>query len=334
MSSQLEREGIKKGIWYEGPNPKAFRTLMVALNDIVTEVTLHFREDGIHIVEYPKGASVIINVHIDATKLEHSYEIRNGIEFTLPFDTNQLLKNVSALHNERPFNLIYDYDDIKTPCIRIRSVDPSGGSAGTGKATVLNQRDAPEMDLELPQLLKVQLPSAEFLRVINIMSQFSGHRGKMILALSIGGDDTDYIELTALEETDSSSTWTERLFAQVTNLASDNNGLITEPVGLETIDCDADPTDEASFAIISRAEDMRPAKRRRFERFDNGREAIELTKKYSTTYLKTIAKIVNMVQSVDLVFLQQGDAIIWCVQMDIPDFGHIKFLLAEQELDD
>lgn len=335
-SSQLAREGINTGIFYEGPNPKAFRTLMVALNDIVTEVTLHFRDDGIHIFEYPQGASIIINVHIDASKLEHSYEIKNGVEFQLPLNSAQLLKNVAALHNERPFNIIYNYEDTKSPCLMIRSVDPSGGSAGTGTATVLNQREAPEINLELPQLLKVQLPSTEFLRVLNIMSNFAGHRGKMVLSVNIGGTDSDFIELTALEETDESSSWSERLFAQVTNLSTDKGrDLVSEPVGVEdaTIDCDDDPCNEDAYAIISRSEDMRPTKRRRFERFDSGQEPITLSKKYSTTYLKTIGKIVNMVQSVDLVFLQQGEGIVWCVQMDVPDFGHVKFVLAEQEMD-
>lgn len=336
MSSQLQRIGIKRGLFYEGPNPRTFKTLIASIGEIVNEVTLYFDKTGIRISEYPQSGTVIVNVHIDTVKWEHAFEILGGEQYALPFEAHQLVKYLSVLNNDHPFMLIYNFDDVTTPCLQLQSLDPAGGRTGTGRATILNERSPEEMNLDMPQIAKIQLPANQFANVVNNIITISGQgqRGEMELRLSIGGEE-DYVELEAIDENDPTNGWTERFKSQVTNLKNVQemvDRVIDEPV---TVDSTDDLCDEKSYEMISRQDDLRPAKRQRFERIGGATEPIIFKKRYGTNYLKSIAKLVGLVDTVDLVFLSNDGQVVWMIQLNVPNFGVVKFCLSEKEdLDD
>lgn len=332
---QLDRLGISAGVYYECPNTKAFRIVVGALNDIVQELTFKFTSDGIFLCDYPDGNPIIVNLHINAPKLEHSYEIAGGEIFPMTFNSTQILKYISALPGDKPFVMYYDFKNEENQCLRIKSSNASSGHVGTGSITLLLLNNKEDLDiLSVPCKLRVCLPASEFVNMLNNMSLIAGHRGRFDLTIHVGNEsdkeDEDYVQLEAFDETSDLNSWCERFTSVVTNLTPKEKLESVEDMPI--IDTSGDMSDEASYDLICRIDETRPAKRRCFEHKDS--EPFNVTNSYSTNYLKSISKVAGLVQTVDLKFLQPAgtDNIIFTIEMDIPNFGLLTFILGEKEV--
>ena len=332
--SQLDELGISTGILYELPSPKNFRTLLTALGDIVSEVTLKFNENGLYICEYPLSTDIVITVNIDPKKLEHHYEIKNGESFKMTFEATQLIKYISVLPNELPTIMYYDYNQTESPCMHLKSVDKSGGHTGSGRINTLNESEVGDLDVEFPALFRVELQATEFLRLINNMTSIGGQRGKMELKLSIGGDESevDYVEINVLDENNPQIGWNERFESVTTDLTAREKYEHVPSTPITTIDCNDDPCNQESFDLISRQDDVRPKKRRRFETNDTSGSKIEFSNMYRVYRFKCIGKIVSMASTVELVFIKLDiGTVAFTIQMDVPNLGTVVVMLSDME---
>ena len=324
--SNLEKLGITTGLLYESPTPRHLRTVLTALHDICDEVSFRCKKDGIYICEYPSSGDIVVNIHINPSELEQTYELANGEMFILTFETSQILKYMTVLQNDLPFIMYYDFYNTAVPCLHITSRDPNNSHTGSGKVSIMNETNDQEYDIKCPSLMRVELPSSEFLNLVNHMTTIGGTRGKMEIRLSIGSDSGDYVEIEAYDETNNDNGWRERFNSVVTDLTAQEK--LSDVPETPIIDSNDDLCDEKSYELISRQHDSRPAKRRRFERCDDGSDPIMFKQQYRLNNLKSIGKIASIVSTVEFVFLKhESETIIFTIQMDVPNLGKVNFML-------
>lgn len=330
--SQLAEFGITTGVLYESSTPRHLRTVITALHDICDEVSFRCKKDGIFICEYPPAGDIVINVHINPSALEQTYEMVNGEMFILTFDTSQILKYMTVLQNDLPFIMYYDFYNSNVPCLNITSRDASGSHTGAGKVAIMNETMNDEMDVQCPSLMRVELPATEFLNLVNHMTTIGGNQGKMEIRLSIGDDGADYVEIEAFDETNQTNGWVERFNSVVTNLTACEK--LDQVDETPIIDSNEDMCDEKSYELISRQHDARPAKRRKFERYDDGVDPIIFKQQYRLNHLKSIGKIAAIVSTVEFVFLKhESGKLIFTIQMEVPNLGKVNIVLNELAVD-
>ena len=90
-----------------------FRTLMVALKDILLETNITFEKDGIRIINMDKSQTILVNMHLAAENFEY-YECNK----------EKIIVGVNMLHF---FKLINSIDNDETLSIYIEDRDYNQG---------------------------------------------------------------------------------------------------------------------------------------------------------------------------------------------------------------
>ena len=90
-----------------------FRTLNVALKDILLETNICFQKDGIRIINFDKSQTILVNMHLKAENFEY-YECNQ----------DKIIVGVNMLHF---FKLINSIDNDETLSIYIEEEDYNQG---------------------------------------------------------------------------------------------------------------------------------------------------------------------------------------------------------------
>ena len=89
-----------------------FRTLMVALKDILLETNISFQKDGIRIINMDKSQTILVHMHLHAENFEY-YEC-NKEKIIVGVNMLHLFKLINSIDNEETLSIYIeekDYND-------------------------------------------------------------------------------------------------------------------------------------------------------------------------------------------------------------------------------
>lgn len=137
-----------------------FRTLMVALKDILLETNFTFQKDGIRIVNMDKSQTILVHMHLHADNFEY-YECKK----------EKIIVGVNMLHL---FKLINTIDNDETLSIYIEEQDYNHGIVEYLNLKFENknikQCKIQKLRLIEPEQEELQVPNVKFSSIINIPS--------------------------------------------------------------------------------------------------------------------------------------------------------------------
>lgn len=89
-----------------------FRTLMVALKDILLETNITFQKDGIRIINMDKSQTILVHMHLQAENFEY-YQC-NKEKIIVGVNMLHLFKLINSIDNEETLSIYIeekDYND-------------------------------------------------------------------------------------------------------------------------------------------------------------------------------------------------------------------------------
>lgn len=143
----------------------AFKTLVEALKELLTDTCVEFDEHGLKIVALDMSHTVLVHLRLEASKFEH-YKCERP--FNIGINFLNFHKLIKTINNHDTLTLYVDKDDTNHLGVRIENTEKN-----TRTTYKLNLLDLDKEDVTVPPVefnSVIAMPSADFQKIIRDMS--------------------------------------------------------------------------------------------------------------------------------------------------------------------
>jgi proliferating cell nuclear antigen len=151
-----------------------FRTLMVALKDILLETNIYFQPDGIRIINMDKTHTILVHLFLAAVNFEF-YECKKE-KIIIGVNMFHLFKLINTVDNDDTLTIYIENNDYHDGIVTHLALKFENGNIKQCKTQKLKLIEPEHDELEVPDVKFssiINLPSADFQKIIRDLSNIS-----------------------------------------------------------------------------------------------------------------------------------------------------------------
>lgn len=151
-----------------------FRTLMVALKDILLETNICFQADGIKIINMDKSHTILAHLFLDAKNFEF-YECKHE-KIIIGVNMFHLFKLINSIDNDDTLIMYIEEQDYNDGVVNYLGLKFENGDIKQCKTQKLRLIEPDNDELEVPDVAfssVINLPSSDFQKIIRDLSCIS-----------------------------------------------------------------------------------------------------------------------------------------------------------------
>jgi proliferating cell nuclear antigen len=151
-----------------------FRTLMVALKDILLETNITFKKDGIRIINMDKSHTMLAHLFLGAVNFEH-YECKKE-KITIGVNMFHLFKLINTIDNDDTLTMYIENKDFHDGIVSFLGLKFENGDIKQCKTQKLRLIEPDHDEFEEPHVefsSVINLPSSDFQKIIRDLSCIS-----------------------------------------------------------------------------------------------------------------------------------------------------------------
>ena len=151
-----------------------FRTLMIALKDILLETNISFKPDGIRIVNMDKSHTILVHLYLAASNFEF-YECKKD-KIIIGVNMFHLFKLINSIDNDDTLTIYIENCDYYDGIVSYLALKFENGDIKQCKTQKLKLIEPEQDELEVPDVKFssiINLPSADFQKIIRDLSCIS-----------------------------------------------------------------------------------------------------------------------------------------------------------------
>ena len=151
-----------------------FRTLMVALKDILLETNITFTEQGIRIINMDKSQTILVHLKLGAENFEH-YEC-NRPKVVIGVNMFHLFKLINTIDNDDTLTLYIDEADYQDGVVQCLGLKFENGDIQQQKIQKLRLIEPDAEELAVPDVTfssVLNLPATDFQKIVRDLSCIS-----------------------------------------------------------------------------------------------------------------------------------------------------------------
>lgn len=151
-----------------------FRTLMVAMKDILLETNISFQKDGIRIVNMDKSQTVLVHMHLNADNFEY-YDCKKE-KIIVGVNMLHLFKLINTIDNEETLSIYIDEDDYNDGIVEYLNLKFENKNIKQCKIQKLRLIEPEQEELTVPNVKFssiINMPSNDFQKIIRDLNNIS-----------------------------------------------------------------------------------------------------------------------------------------------------------------
>ena len=151
-----------------------FRTLMIALKDILLETNISFQPDGIRIINMDKSHTILVHLYLAASNFEF-YECKKD-KIIIGVNMFHLFKLINSIDNDDTLSIYIENNDYYDGIVSHLALKFENGDIKQCKTQKLKLIEPEQDELEVPDVKFssiINLPSADFQKIIRDLSCIS-----------------------------------------------------------------------------------------------------------------------------------------------------------------
>ena len=151
-----------------------FRTLMIALKDILLETNISFQPDGIRIINMDKSHTILVHLYLAASNFEF-YECKKD-KIIIGVNMLHLFKLINSIDNDDTLTIYIENNDYYDGIVSHLALKFENGDIKQCKTQKLKLIEPEQDELEVPDVKFssiINLPSADFQKIIRDLSCIS-----------------------------------------------------------------------------------------------------------------------------------------------------------------
>lgn len=151
-----------------------FRTLMMALKDILIETNITFTKNEIKIINMDKSHTILAHLYLDAEKFEHFF--CKYPKIVIGVNMFHLFKIINTVDNEDTLTMYIDEKDYSDGIVSYLGLKFENGEIKQCKNHMLKLIEPDEEELKLPEVTFssiINIPSSDFQKIIRDLTGMS-----------------------------------------------------------------------------------------------------------------------------------------------------------------
>jgi len=151
-----------------------FRTLMIALKDILLESNITFTSEGIKLINMDKSHTILVHMFLEAVNFEHFY--CKYPKITIGVNMFHLFKLINTIDNNDVLTIFIEEDDYSDGIVTNLCLKFENGEINQCKIQKLKLIEPEEIELDVPDVKFssiINLPSNDFQKIIRDLSNLS-----------------------------------------------------------------------------------------------------------------------------------------------------------------
>ena len=153
-----------------------FRTLMVALKDILLETNITFQKDGIRIINMDKSHTILAHLFLPSENFE-SYKMKDGIKkIVIGVNMFHLFKLINSIDNDDTLTIYIEESDWNGAVPNFLGLKFENGDIKQCKTQKLKLIEPDHEELQVPDVTFssiINIPSSDFQKIIRDLSPLS-----------------------------------------------------------------------------------------------------------------------------------------------------------------
>ena len=152
-----------------------FRTLMVALKDILLETNFSFQKDGIRIVNMDKSQTILVHMHLHADNFE-MYECKKD-KIIVGVNMLHFFKLINSIDNEETLSIYIEEQDYNDGIVEYLNLKFENKNIKQCKIQKLRLIEPEQEELTVPDVTFtsiINMPSSDFQKIIRITTKLDG----------------------------------------------------------------------------------------------------------------------------------------------------------------
>jgi proliferating cell nuclear antigen len=151
-----------------------FRTLMIALKDILLESNMTFTSEGIKLINMDKTHTILVHMFLEAVNFEHFY--CKYPKIVIGVNMFHLFKLINTIDNNDVLTIFIEEDDYSDGIVTNLCLKFENGDINQCKIQKLKLIEPEEIELDVPDVKFssiINLPSNDFQKIIRDLSNLS-----------------------------------------------------------------------------------------------------------------------------------------------------------------
>jgi len=151
-----------------------FRTLMIALKDILLETNITFQKDGIRIINMDKSHTILAHLFLQAENFEQ-YECKKD-KIIIGVNMFHLFKLINSIDNDDTLTIYIENEDYQDGVVSYLGLKFENGDIKQCKTQKLRLIEPDHEELQVPDVnfsSIINLPSSDFQKIIRDLSPLS-----------------------------------------------------------------------------------------------------------------------------------------------------------------
>lgn len=151
-----------------------FRTLMVALKDILLETNITFQKDGIRIINMDKSQTILVHMHLQADNFEF-YECKKD-KIIVGVNMLHLFKLINSIDNDETLSICIDDKDYNDGIVEHLNLKFENKNIKQCKIQKLKLIEPEQEELSVPDVTFssiINMPSNDFQKIIRDLNNIS-----------------------------------------------------------------------------------------------------------------------------------------------------------------
>lgn len=151
-----------------------FRTLMVALKDILLETNFTFQKDGIRIVNMDKSQTILVHMHLNADNFEY-YECKKE-KIIVGVNMLHLFKLINTIDNDETLSIYIEEQDYNDGIVEFLNLKFENKNIKQCKVQKLRLIEPEQEELTVPNVKFssiINMPSSDFQKIIRDLNNIS-----------------------------------------------------------------------------------------------------------------------------------------------------------------
>tara|TARA_B100000123_G_C25740338_1_gene433596 strand:- start:1542 stop:2351 length:810 start_codon:yes stop_codon:yes gene_type:complete len=151
-----------------------FRTLMVALKDILSETNITFQKDGIKIVNMDKSQTILVHLHLHADNFE--YYRCDKEKIIVGVNMFHLFKLINTIDNDETLSMYIENQDFHDGIVENLNLKFENKNIKQCKIQQLKLIEPDQEELAIPNVTFssiINLPSTDFQKIIRDLNNVS-----------------------------------------------------------------------------------------------------------------------------------------------------------------
>jgi proliferating cell nuclear antigen PCNA len=151
-----------------------FRTLNVALKDILLETNICFQKDGIRIINFDKSQTILVNMHLKAENFEY-YEC-NQDKIIVGVNMLHFFKLINSIDNDETLSIYIEEEDYNQGIVEYLNLKFENKNIKQCKIQKLKLIEPDQEELSVPDVTFssiIHMPSCDFQKIIRDLNNIS-----------------------------------------------------------------------------------------------------------------------------------------------------------------